>query len=233
MRCFIKSVWEGKGEEAHPYFVRFGKGRYENRAVLNLQKTTKIKLRGSFEWANDFVEMVSEFGGGKVSGEVLSKEDISDFFRKNNLKGNSEAKKGGLFYKNNLPEQNLSMDVLKELVEVSYVTLLDITGVGFVVKVKKKLPKPGKSKEGKIDSKFCQLEADLRYWPAIKEAFMLPECKKAKMSHEFIIEEIIIPEESKEEDFAKIREVAKRKGKIIRKVEADKKESREEKEFVA
>ena len=41
-----------------------------------------------------------------------------------------------------------------------------------------------------IDDKFCQLEADLKFWPQIKEAFMLPECKKAKISHTFLIEEI-------------------------------------------
>ena len=60
MKCFIKKVWEGNGEEVHDYFIRFSKGQFENRAALTLQKSTKIKLRGSFEWANDFVKMVSE-----------------------------------------------------------------------------------------------------------------------------------------------------------------------------
>ena len=58
---------------------------------------------------------------------------------------------------------------------------------------------------------------------------MLPECKKCKISHVFEINEIIMPEGEK--DFAKVREVAKRKGKIIRRIEVDGRECAEEKEF--
>ena len=112
-----------------------------------------------------------------------------------------------------------------------YTMLLDVESEDIKLKIKKKLPKPGKSSEKKVDDKFCVLEADLRYWPQIKEAFMLPECKKCKINHTFIIEQIILPEGEK--DFAKIREMAKRKGKIIRKLEVDKQESKEEKEFLA
>jgi len=231
MECFIKKIWQGKGEEAHNYFVRFSKGKFENRAVLNLQKSTRIKLRGSFEWANDFVGIASELGGGKVEGVVLSKEDISKIMTKNNVQGNSETKKGGLFCQNNISQQELSENVIKELVDNSYTSLLDIEGKDFSLKMKKKLPKPGKGEKAKVDDKFCQLEADLKFWPQIKEAFMLPECKKCKIRHDFIIQEIILPEDEK--DFAKIRELAKRKGSIIRKLEVDKKESQEEKEFLA
>jgi len=71
----------------------------------------------------------------------------------------------------------------------------------------------------------------LKFWSQIKEAFMLPECKKAKISHTFLIEEIILPQGEK--DFSKIREMTKRKGKIIRKMEIDGKESQEEKGFEA
>ena len=37
--------------------------------------------------------------------------------------------------------------------------------------MKKNLPKPGKSGEGKIDDKFCQLEAGFECWNRIKEMF--------------------------------------------------------------
>jgi hypothetical protein len=97
--------------------------------------------------------------------------------------------------------------------------------------MKKKLPKPGKSGDAKIDDKFCVLEADLKYWPQIREAFMLPECRKCKISHTFVIEEIILPKG--EQDFAKMRELAKRKGRIIRKMEADGQQNSEEKNFEA
>jgi len=230
MECFIKKVWEGKGDEVHDQFIRFGKGHYKGRAVLVLMKTGKIKLKGSFEWANDFSEIISELGGGKVSGVVLSKSDISSVMSENNIQGNSESKKGGMFYKNNIVEQELSKEQIKLLIDNSYFSLLDADADNLKLKIKKKLPKPGK-KEEKVDDKFCQLELELKYWPQIKEAFMLPECKRCRISHEVVVEEIILPEGEK--DFAKIRELSKRKGKIIRNMEVDKQESKEEKDFIA
>ncbi len=218
MDCFIKKVWQDRGEEVHNYFVRFSRGQFENRAILKLQKTTKIKLKGSFEWTNDFVNLASELTDTKFSGIILSKEK---------LELENEKKKKGVFQY----DVSLSSEKIREIRDKVYNMLLDCEGEGIVLKIKKKLPKPGKSGEKKIDDKFCQLEADLRYWPQIKEAFMLPECKKCKISHTFIIDNLILPEGEK--DFERIRELAKRKGKILRKLEVDKQERQEEKDFVA
>lgn len=222
MECFIKKIWRGNGKEAHGHFVRFGKGSFESRAVLNLQKGAKIKLRGSFEWTNDFVELASEIADVKFSGIVLSKQEIPEL-------GYGKKKAGILEYN----VQSLQGRQIKEIKNKAYAMLLDAetSDEGLKLKIKKKLPKPGKSGEGKADDKFCQLEADLKYWNQISEAFMLPDCKKAKINHTYIIEEIVMPEGEK--DSEKIRLLAKRKGKIIRKLEEDKLESQEEKEFEA
>lgn len=219
MDCFIKKIWQGKGEEAHGHFVRFSKGRFEGRAVLNLRRTSKIKLKGSFEWANDFVEIVSELdSNAKFSGIILSREQLD--------LGNEKKKKGRFQY----DLEDISSEKIKEIKDKVYAMLLDSEIEDIKLKIKKKLPKPGKS-AAKVDDKFCQIEVDLRYWPQIKEAFMLPECKKCKTSHVFEINEIILPEGEK--DSAKIREMAKRKGKIVRKMEIDGQESGEEREFEA
>ncbi len=54
------------------------------------------------------------------------------------------------------------------------------------------------------------------------------------MNHTFIIEDIVVPDELKQEkDFAKVREMAKRKGKIIREIRIDEQIVKEEKEFEA
>ena len=230
---FIKKIFQDKIDESvHNQFVRFSKGAYNNKAILNLQKGTKIKLKSSFEYVNDFVDFVSELGGGKVSGIVLSKENISQIMSKNNIKGNSETKKRGLFYQNSIDNQELNSDQIRELVKNSYSTLVDIEGQGFILKTKKKLPQPGKGTNIKSNDKFCVLEADLKFWPKIKEAFFwdLLECKKARIVHDYVIEEIIFPKNEK--DFEKIRIMAKRKGKIIRKMTVDGKELTKEKEFV-
>lgn len=222
MDCFIKKIWQGEGEEAHYQFVRFGKGRFENRAVLNLWRTGKIKLKGSFEWANDFVQIILELDNDiKFSGVILSKQELQE------LSEFSVKKKKEIFQ---YDVSEVSCEKIKEIKDKVYVMLLSGEGEEIVLKIKKRLPKPGKSKD-KIDDKFCQLELDLKYWEQIKQAFMLPECKKCKISHVFEINEMIMPEGEK--DFAKIREMAKRKGKIIRKIEVDGKESEEEGGFVA
>ena len=55
--------------------------------------------------------------------------------------------------------------------------------------------------------------------------------KKIEIKHDIVIEKIILPEGEK--DFAKIREMSKRKGKIVRKIDVDGKEAVKEAEFEA
>lgn len=230
---FIKKAVDGKGDgKVHKQFTRFGKGAYGGRFLLNLWKTKKIKIKSSFEFANDLVALCSEFGNCKASGIVMSKENISNIMKENNIEGTSETKKGGLYYENNIPNQELSGDQLKKLEENSYSTLLDLEGRGFKLKIKKKLPKPGKN-ENKIDGKFCQLEVDERFYSKIKEDLFwdLPDAKKINIKHKIIVEDILMPEGEK--DFAKIRELAKRKGKIIREVEIDEQKTTKEFKFEA
>ena len=58
---------------------------------------------------------------------------------KNNIKGHSETKKGGLYYQNNIPEQELNKNQIIALEKGAYSVLLDIEGNGFKLKIKKKL----------------------------------------------------------------------------------------------
>jgi hypothetical protein len=229
MNCFIKKIFlENCDEQVHRQFVRFGKGTFAGRAALSLQKGEKIKLGGSFEFANDFSSLVSELADCRFSGIILSKEDVSDSL----LIDDSEmdiGKKSGL---NTYTASDISSHTILAISNKVYTMLLDAEGEGISLKMKKRLPKPGKSGEAKIDDRFCILEADIKFWPQIRDFFMLPDCnKKCKISHIYSISEIIMPKGEK--DFAKIREMAKRKGKIIRKMEVDGKEEISEREFEA
>ncbi|MBM3233462.1 hypothetical protein FJZ19_00025 [Candidatus Pacearchaeota archaeon] len=219
MSCLIKKIFSGKrDEQTHRQFVRFSRGSFAGRAALNLAKKEKIKLGGSFEFANDFVSFVAENSQAKFSGIILSKEDL----------GFGGKKKGEIFQSE---VENIESAKIKEISDKVYSMLLDGEGNGISLKMKKKLPKPGKSGNLKIDDKFCILEADLKYWAQVKDFFMLPECKKAKISHTIIVEDIII--DKNEKDFARMRETARRKGKIVRKEEIDGKEEIKEIEFEA
>ena len=202
MQSFLKKVLSQKGdEESHRYFVRFGKGQYNRRFLISVNRGTKIKVKASFELANDLVEFVKENKEVKFSGTILSKEKIA---------GKEGKKKKGLL------AYEISNSSIKEF-ENAYYYLLDVNDSDIVLKIKKSLPKPGKAEE-KIDDKFCSLEIEPKYWPALKEVFFwdVPESKKAEIEHNVIINEIVI--QKNEKDPLKVRELAKRKGKMIRKI---------------
>ncbi|MAG28272.1 hypothetical protein CMI47_22335 [Candidatus Pacearchaeota archaeon] len=205
MESFLKKIIEGRGDEdSHEYFVRFGKGDYKRRFLIGFNKGAKVKIKASFELANDFVRFVRENKDVKFSGKVFMKEK---------LPGKDAKKKGGTFM------YEIEESQLEEF-EGAYFYLLNVKDDEIVLKVKKSLPKPGKNEE-KIDDGFCSLTVDEKYWPKLKEIFFwdVPEGKKVKIEHELLIDEIVLPEGEK--DPAKIRELAKRKGKIIRKMDID------------
>jgi len=222
MECFIKKIFQNRvDKEVHDKFVRFGRGRYEGRAILSLHKSSKVKLKGSFEFANDFVNLVSELGEFSFSGVVLSKDK---------LELENEKKKAGVY---SYEVSGLTSEKIKELRNKVYYFLLNVDSPELKLKIKKRLPKPGKSGAGKIDEKFCQLEADLKHYEKIRQAFFwdVPECKKCKVEHIYEITGLIIPEGEK--DFEELRLKTKRKGKIIRKLAVDKKENIMEMKFEA
>lgn len=215
MKFFIKDLIEtGKSEDGHRYFLRFGKGDYRRRFLISLQKGKKIKVRGSFELANEFVNFAKENGETKFSGKILTRSK---------LEGKEGKKKaGGFVYE----IEDSSLDGF----DGAYFYLLDSNSENMVMKIKKKIPKPGKN-ANKIDDKFCLLELDLKYLEKVKERFFwdVPEGRKAIIEHELIITDIVMPEG--EEDPVKIRALAKRKGKIIRTITVDGKETKKEVNF--
>ena len=170
---------------------------------MNIGK--KIKVKTSFELANDLVKLANELNNKlKFSGKILSK---------NQIPGMSARKKAGLFVYE-------AADVLLNQYPGAYYYLLDAGSDGILLKCKKALPKPGKNEE-KIDDGFCSLELDLKYLPQIKEMLFwdTPAGKKTIIEHDLIINDIELPKGEK--DPAKQRELAIRKGKIVRRMNVD------------
>ncbi len=183
-------------------------------------KTKSIKVRGSVEFANDFVNFAAGLANIKFSGTIWSRNEIEGM--------GGKKKEGKWIYEaKDLPSKKIT-----EMSEKIYWFLLNAEGEGIKLKIKPKLPKPGKS-EGKTDDKFCQMEIDEKYYKKAKDDFFwdLPEGKRTSVEHRYIITEIVPPKGEK--DFNKIREMAKRKGKIIRKADVDGKEIKSEKNFEA
>ena len=216
---FIKKVFLGQNDEhCHRQFVRFGKGEYGRRALLGLWKTKSVKMKGSFEFANDFVLFAATIGEATFSGTIWSKNELPGL--------SGKKKEGKIIYE----VEGMKSSQVKELADKVYCFLLNADGVGIKLRIKAKLPKPGKG-EDKIDDKFCQMEIDEKYYSKAKEDFFwdLPDGKKISVEHKLLINEIVTPKG--ETDYAKIREMAKRKGKIIRKADVDGKEIKSEKAF--
>ena len=214
----MRKVIAGKNDaESHRYFIRFGKGQYNRRFLMSMDVNKKIKVKTSFELANDLANLAYELNKNlKFSGKILSKQLIP---------GMPARKKAGLF--------------VYEVADVSlndypgaYYCLVDATSDDVLVKMKKALPKPGKNEE-KIDDKFCVLELHLKYLPQIKEMLFWdsPAGKKTVIEHDLIINDIELP--SGEKDPAKQRELAIRKGKIVRRMNVDGKDLNKEYEMNA
>lgn len=216
MKSEIRKIFSGESDDkTHEYFVRFGKGEYRRRFLISFNRGKKIKIRGSFEWANDFVKFIGENKEVKYSGTILSKDKIPG----------KEGKKRSGSFAYEIVESGL------EGFEDAHWYLLNVNDDDIILKIKKKLPKPGKS-ERKIDDKFCSMDLDLKYWDKIKDTFFwdVPDCKKALIEHDLLINEIVMPEGVK--DPVEIRKLARRKGTIKRRIIIDEKENVEEKELL-
>jgi len=200
----LKKIFEKKVDESTKrYFLRFGRGRFDRRFLISFNVGKKIKLKGSFEWANDFVIFAKENGVHKFSGKVMTRDKTA---------GVEGKKKGGVFV------YEIEDGVIDKFENVYYY-LLNADNSDIILKEKKALPKPGKD-AGKIDDGFCVMELDLKHWDLVKKTFFwdAPDCKKCVIEHTLEINHIDIPANATPE---KIRELAVRKGRIIRKMNCD------------
>jgi len=236
---FIKRLWQNKDDEKiHKQFIRFSRGEFKKRFVVNITKQPeKIKVGTSFELANDLIDFIFSIKDKvKVSGLLLTKDSLEEL--KEKLE--KEISFSNIKTKEKIQQIEISGELTAEkekiLSEKSYFMLFDIQEQGIILNMKKKLPKPGKSEERKVDDKFCTLELDSKFWPRVKEEFLFDcgEGKKFKINHEITIKDIILPKSQElKKDFEKLRILAKRKGKIRRIKEIDGKKEITEKEFIA
>ncbi len=232
---FIKKIFNGeKGGLVHLQFQKFSRGEFKNRALIKAKKSgKKYSITTSAEFANELIGEVAEKLGSSramVNGAIITTIDLVgeiDFKEKKQFQG----------VKKYIIEKEMSGNEIKNLLEkfpkaffaLSFEAEKDETKL----KIKPKAPKsgkPGSKGEEKPSPDFCRL---VTLDEKIGEEFVFEtkNFKDADIGHTFIINEIIPPKGEK--DYAKIRELAQRKGKIIRIANIDGKEVKSEKEFVA
>lgn len=232
MTYFIKQAIEGD-KRARKYFAKFGKGIFENKAVMDLN-FSRMTITGSYECVPDIIVWLCSNFECEVDGIILSKKEIDDLIMKKGLrikKITRKKKEEILIY-----EVEGKCKEIEDLNEEAYFLLLDAKCGDVEFKCKKKV-KPQSKKQDKFFSLKIKnkKESEKIFNDFVKKFlfdFALEKGKKIKISHTFLIDEIIIPKElEKEKDFAKIRQEAKRKGKIIRNIEVDKKSTKKEYSF--
>jgi len=238
MDCFIKKIFEGKPDNlVHIQFQKFSKGEFKDKAMLKARNSSgKFTISTTSEYANEMVRnMAEKLGDNKTyaTGIVVSTRDLSgelDFSDKKQFMG----------IKQYIIDREMTGE---EILKICNKFPSSFIGLSFKagdseLKVKPKSPKSSKpntkiDKKPKID--FCKLVTDNE---TIFREFVFDEearnFKNIEIKHDFLIQDIIIPDELKnEKDFVKIREMAKRKGKIIRELNIDGKILKKEIEFEA
>lgn len=232
---FIKKIFDGNIDESvHLQFQKFSKGEFRGRALIKAKQSKgKYSIVTTAEFANNMVEEIAKKLGSdktQATGAIISTSDLTG-------KLDFQNKKQFMGVKQYILNKEMSGDEILELMEkfpkaffsLSFKTEKDNT----ILKIKPKAPKsakPSSKTDKKSKPNFCRLTTtDVNLGRSF--VFEKPDFKKAEISHDFIINELIPPEG--EEDYSKIRELAKRKGKIIRKANIDDKEIVKEIGFVA
>lgn len=227
---FIKDIFENKiDSNVHKQFVRYGKGTFQDRALVELSVSKNIKIKTSFEYANELVKLLANTINDKVhvTGGVITTKVIDDFTFEN-IKQFAGVKTYQV-------DANLSKEEILNLMDKNdALYCLSFSTEHGTLKIKVKTPKsakPGKEKGDEAKANYCTFTSnDLN----LKKEFafdMKGDFKKFKASHTFIINELIVPKEL-ENDFARARVEAKRKGKIVRITDVDGKKNEITKEVI-
>jgi hypothetical protein len=236
----MKKVFEGNVDElVHQQFQKFSRGEFPGRAMVRVKNIKgKYTVATTAEYAKDLIMIFAEKLGDErtmVSGAVVSALDLEGFDYK--------EKKMAMGARKYIIESEMSGNEILELcnkVEKAFFGLSFKVGEDDL-KIQPKSPKSAKGagsekkegKKAKID--FCKFKT---HDEGIVRGLIFDEeikdFKNFEVQHNFVINEIVMSDELKEEcknDFSKLREMAKRKGKVIRKIVVDDKEIVKEAEF--
>ena len=224
MDCFIKKIFEGSSEGdglVHNQFQKFSKGEFNDKAVLKAKKTSKgFSLNTTPEYGNELVACLAEELGAEkipVSGALITTIDLRDEY-------DFKEVKNALGVRKHFIEAEMSGNEILDLqtrFPKAFFALNFSTSTS-EIKIKCKAPKTKPSGKGKAKLKidFCKVKTTSE---SLIRNFVFDvdfsKVKLAEISHDFMIEDLVRPEG--ESDFAKIRELSKRKGTIRRKVSLD------------
>ena len=222
---FIKSIFENEAnEDIHKQFRRFGKGTFLDRAAVEINVGKQVKVKTTFEYTNWFAKFLANTINNSchVTGGIITTKD---------LRGVSGVEFSNVKQFAGVKTYIIDCDVKKEdilgLIKnyPDAVFCLSFSTDYGALKTKVKSPKsakPGKD-DKKIKVDYCTFTT--KNIGFVKEfAFDIDlKFKSFGARHDFIINEIIVPEEYRNNpEMARV--YARKKGRIIRKINIDGKE---------
>ncbi|MBA3063832.1 hypothetical protein FP803_00145 [Candidatus Woesearchaeota archaeon] len=227
---FIKKIYEKNvDEKVHKKFVRYSTGEFEKEEFMIKKGSSFVQIKAGFEYLDVMFDLMARCVNEDVSlnGIIITKNKIINEL---NEFGIEPKKVTGKKY---TIQEIMNKKKFKEFVEKfnSCFLLLNLKSGKYSISVKKSIPKPGKLVEKFVTAKFDLKDLDL-----IKKEFLFDikadNFKDISIKHTYIIDEIIIPEGFKNNP-EEARLNAKRKGRIIRKIEIDGKVEEKEMELLA
>lgn len=234
----IKKIFDGKfDEEVHISFLKFGRGEYRDKYLLEGKKQAKDwSIKGGSEFANFFVRRGMEKVNGPINtkGVIVSTKNLVDEIP-------FEIKKTSNFQgvRKMVVDTTLnSKDVIELMNKYPKVFFaLSFDGPDFTLKIKPKAPMSGKPGAAKDDEEgpsvdFCSLKTTDK--KLVDEIFFdCGEFKEIKVAHDIKIDDIIYPSNVEKMKPEEVREAAKKKGVLTRRVLRDGQKSSTEAKFVA
>jgi hypothetical protein len=224
----------------HLQFQKFSRGEFKDRAIVKVKRVKdKYTISTTAEFANELVKSVAEKLGNektKITGGIISTVNLKEIPEyKEFLKSATVKQFQGVknFQINSEMSGNEIVKIINAFPKAFFA--LSFSAGDSTLKIKPKAPKSSKpkNKDEAPNPDFCKL---ITTDEKLAKEFVFENIpfKDANISHDFLIDSIVVPNELKnEKDFAIVREKSHRKGRIVRKTVIDGKESRVEVEFEA
>ncbi|MFX0057825.1 MAG: hypothetical protein ACFE85_05770 [Candidatus Hodarchaeota archaeon] len=229
-----------KHKEVHRHFYRYSKGDFIGPALKIIQTNTKITLKGTHEYEDLILEIVTktipdktdfEIKGKLITGTDISKiiSDLGFNWRLNKSTGKTKNYKADIVDKTNKEQLLKAIDIFREN---SYLLLSFNLGSNCKVTTKKNIPQPSKKKIEDDDVnqriQFCtgyirNTEQNLNYIidsviPDFKIELPI-KWKSIIILNNYKFTSIEIPKGLKDSKMMRI--MAIRKGKVFRSIDID------------
>ncbi len=229
----MRQIFSGESEGAHEDFIKFSRGVFENRYILEGKKQKdKWAIKSSAEFANYFVKRCLEKTSGKVkmTGAIICTFSLAGKVEFERVKQFAGVKQHLINCELDAKEV---LKLMKEFPRAFYA--LSFSFPNGELKIKAKAPKSAKPGNKSKDDEgpkadFCSLKtSDVEL---VKDLFFdFPDFSEIKINHTIEIKNIEIPSNAKTPE--EMRSMAIRKGIVKRIVDVDGQKKVSEMEFVA